>query len=250
MDHEIELSDMKSRFLSIASHEFKTPLTGILSSLNLIDRYIQSDTKSWKGFKDHEKVANHLSKIRESANNLSNILNKFLSLENIEKGEIPVKYTHFDLKKALDERKSQFQQLCRQGQKIHYLHKSNESKVYLDKYLLKNILNNLLSNAIKFSPYSTDIKILSAVTHGEITIEVSDQGMGIPEEEQRKVFRPFYRAANAPSTHEGTGLGLSIVSRYVKLMDGRIDLKSIKDKGTTFIIAFPNKLEHEKDTGN
>ncbi len=250
LQEERELSELKSRFLTIASHEFKTPLTGILSSLNLIDRYIHADKKNWHQFLNQENVVNHLGKIKESADNLSGTLNKFLSLDAIEKGKIPIKFTDFDLKKVLDAQRKQLQPMCKPGQRIHHLHKSGQTIVHLDKYLLKHIMNNLLTNAIKFSPYNKDITIVSEVRDGTIRIEVIDQGMGIPAPEQGKIFRRFYRAENAMAAQEGTGLGLSIVKRYVGLMGGHISFTSEVNKGSTFTITLPNKLTDEKDPGH
>ena len=100
-DADPDLEELKARFLSIAAHEFKTPLTGILSSLNLIDRYLESDSVNWARFKHHEKVNSHLQKIQESATNLSATLNKFLSMQNIEQGEIPINRSVVNIKKLL-----------------------------------------------------------------------------------------------------------------------------------------------------
>lgn len=240
MDQKNELSDLKSRFLSIASHEFRTPLAGIMSSLNLINRYLEADQQAWFQFKNREKVTNHFSKISESVKNLTTILNKFLALGNIEKGEIPIKLVKFSLVRALKLQKSQFQELCKPGQKITYHHHGQNSMVYLDKYLLKNIMNNLFSNAIKFSPENTEIKLYTKVTPDNIQIEIADKGIGIPEADQNKIFRRFYRANNALTYQDGTGLGLNIVKRYVELMNGSIHFESEENMGTTFYIKFPN----------
>jgi len=242
LEEENELSEMKSRFLSIASHEFRTPLAGILSSLNLINRYFDADQETWFKFKNKEKVTNHLDKIYESVKNLTTVLQKFLALGNIKKGEIPVKPIPFDLKKAITKQTNQFQAICKPGQKIFFVHKSRKVTVTLDKYLLKNIMNNLISNAIKFSPERTEITVSTEIFTHEIRITVSDSGIGIPHSEQNKIFRRFFRARNALTYEEGTGLGLNIVQKYVELMKGKITFTSEENKGTTFNIIFP-KLE-------
>lgn len=239
LEEENELSEMKSRFLSIASHEFRTPLAGILSSLNLINRYLDADRETWYKFKNREKVVNHLDKINESVKNLTTVLQKFLALGNIKKGEIPVKPITFDLKKTIAKQANQFQAICKPGQKINFFHKSRKVTVTLDKYLLKNIMNNLLSNAIKFSPERTEITVSTEISTHEIRITVSDSGIGIPHSEQNKIFRRFFRARNALTYEEGTGLGLNIVLKYVELMKGRITFTSEENKGTTFKIIFP-----------
>ena len=142
LDKESELSDMKSRFLSIASHEFRTPLAGILSSINLITRYIKAEQENWKKIKNQQKITKHLERIRESVRSLTNILNNFLALGNIEEGEIPTNFSSFNLKNVMAKQTSQLQNLCKAGQVIKYEHASSQEKVYLDKQLLKNIVNN------------------------------------------------------------------------------------------------------------
>lgn len=238
-EKENELSDMKSRFLSIASHEFRTPLAGILSSLNLINRYLEADKEFWERFKTREKVEKHLDKINESVKNLTTILQKFLALGNIEKGEIPVKPTRFNLKKTIALQTTQFQQICKPNQKIIYVNRNRKATVFLDKHLLKNIMNNLLSNAIKFSPENSEIQVFTEIDKDKTTITVKDFGIGIPNSERSKIFRRFYRARNTLTYEEGTGLGLNIVKKYVELMKGSIDVKSEINKGTTFKITFP-----------
>jgi hypothetical protein len=242
LEQESELSDMKSRFLSIASHEFRTPLAGILSSLNLMSRYLNANEGGKVSLSHKEKALKHVDKISESVKNLTTILNKFLALGNIEKGEIPVKYSKFDIKSTLESQQILFQQICKPGQKIYYTHKGRVRKVFLDIHLLKNILNNLLSNAIKFSDENTAIQLTSIVSPGIVQLIVADNGIGIPRAEQKYIFRRFYRAKNALSFQEGTGLGLNIVKKYVKLMDGSISFESEEGTGTTFSITFSNAI--------
>jgi PAS domain S-box-containing protein len=241
LEQQNELSEMKSRFLSLASHEFRTPLASIMSSLNLISRYLEADQQTWYKFRNRQKVANHLDKIHESVNNLTTILSKFLALESIEKGEIPVRLVKFNMEIALKLIKSQFQELCKPGQKIFYQHNGKNASVYLDKYLLKNIMNNLLSNAIKFSHEDAEIRLYSKVTADKISIELQDAGIGIPKADQNKIFGRFFRASNAQTLQDGTGLGLNIVKKYVEIMHGQIHFESEENVGTTFYITFPNK---------
>ncbi len=243
LDHENELNDMKSRFLSIASHEFRTPLAGILSSLNLIERYLFVDEYVWQKFKNRVKVENHVKKINESVKSLTTIINKFLALGNIEKGEIPVRFSRFDVPVLIEHQKSHFQQLTKPGQKIIYEHASRNKLVNLDKYLLKNILNNLISNAIKFSPEYSEIHIFTEIDNVEFKLLVEDRGIGIPKSEQKNIYSRFYRAKNALNYQEGTGLGLNIVKNYVELMNGKITFESIENQGTKFFIIFPKSTK-------
>ncbi|MEE4256823.1 MAG: PAS domain-containing sensor histidine kinase [Bacteroidales bacterium] len=241
LEEEGELSDLKSRFLSIASHEFRTPLAGILSSINLITRYLEADQELWSQFRNQEKVSNHLKKINESVKNLTTILDRFLALGNIEQGEIPIRMVRFNIVQALKLQSKQFEELCKPGQKIIYRHSGQKTSVYLDKNLLKNIMNNLFSNAIRFSPENSELKLFTKVTAREVRIELADEGIGIPKADQNNIFRRFYRAKNALTFQDGTGLGLSIVKKYVDLMKGNISFDSEENIGTTFYITFPNK---------
>lgn len=243
LDEESELSEMKSRFLSIASHEFRTPLAGILSSLNLINRYLNAEQESWFQFKNREKIINHLEKIDQSVKNLTNVLQKFLDLGNIKKGEIPVKPIKFDLRKTISGQVAQFESICKSNQKIIYHHEGKKVNVSLDKHLLKNVMNNLLSNAVKFSPENSKIYVFTLISDYEISIKVKDQGIGIPKSEQAKIFRRFFRAKNALTYEEGTGLGLNIVRKYVELMKGKITFESDENKGTTFNITFTKTMK-------
>ncbi|MEJ2595179.1 MAG: PAS domain-containing sensor histidine kinase [bacterium] len=239
LEQEAELSDMKSRFLSIASHEFRTPLAGITSSLQLIRRYIQADLQAWNRFRHHEKVDNHLSKIGESAKNLTTILNRFLSLRVIERGEIPVRLIMLDPAKILEKLVAQFQPMGKKGQQFHYQHEGVRESILLDRTIFKNIFNNLLSNASKFSAEDGKIEVRSFIDEKQFIVEVADQGIGIPEGEQSKIFRRFFRAENALVYSEGTGLGLHIVRKYVELMDGEIHFTSRENEGSTFSVSFP-----------
>jgi len=243
LEHETELSEMKSRFLSIASHEFRTPLAGILSSINLINRYKSAELSSWKQISNHKKIENHLEKVRRSVKNLTSIINKFLALRNISKGEIPVKMSNFDIKNLLYNQKEQLLENCKPGQTIIYKHFGNLTTVHLDPHLLKNIIINLISNAIKYSPENTTINMQSSLNKNELKISIKDQGIGIPRKEQAKVYSRFYRANNALKYNEGTGLGLNLVKNYVEVLNGLISFESEENEGTIFLISFPNNDE-------
>jgi len=243
LEFETELSEMKSRFLSIASHEFRTPLAGILSSINLINRYKMAELSVWNKISNHKKIEKHLEKVKESVRYLTSIINKFLALRNITKGEIPLKTGEFDIQALISKQKEQLKEICKRGQAIHYKHYGNLSMVKLDQHLMENIINNLLSNAIKYSSENTNIQISSSLKENELTIWVKDEGIGIPLKEQDKIFTRFYRAKNALRFAEGTGLGLNLVKNYVEIMQGIINFESHENKGTSFLIKMPNKLK-------
>ncbi|MCB0396316.1 MAG: PAS domain-containing sensor histidine kinase [Flavobacteriales bacterium] len=237
---ERELSDMKSRFVSTASHEFRTPLAGILSSLQLIKRYLETEPEEWESFRHREKVEGHLHKIEESVTNLTLIINDFLSLGKLEEDKVTCKYEVFDISNFLEETCEELKLLCKDGQEIEYTHFGDKGEVCLDSHILKNIVNNLISNAIKYSPEGAVVRLVSRVSDDEVRLEVQDEGIGIPGSEHKNVFRRFFRAANALN-YQGTGLGLSIVRRYTDIMNGKITFQSQQNLGTTFCVTFPAK---------
>ncbi len=225
---EKELGDLKGRFVSMASHEFRTPLSTILSSASLLSKYSLTD--------EQEKRDKHIQRIKSSVNNLTNILNEFLSIGKIEDGKIIANNTHFNLKELLTVLCNELNGILKPKQHLLHTHEGDE-EVLLDPSLLKNILINLLSNAIKFSAESTLITLFSHVKKDRIEISLQDVGIGISEEDQKHLFERFFRGANVTNI-QGTGLGLHIVGKYIELMDGNISVKSELEKGTEIIVTF------------
>ena len=229
-EKEKELSELKSRFVSMASHEFRTPLSAIQSSADLIEAYQREEQQ--------EKRTRHTSRIKASVANLTGILNDFLSLSKLEEGKVGVQPVHFQLFEFVDETIDEITGLLKPGQHIRKTLPESEVAVFIDKKVLKNIFFNLLSNAIKYSdagkPIDCSIRIEDKMMH----LAVTDQGIGIPKEEQQHVFTRFFRAHNAENI-QGTGLGLNIVKRYVELCGGSITFESELGKGTTFTCILP-----------
>lgn len=230
LEKEKELNQLKSRFLSMASHEFRTPLSSIQLSAVLIEKYLQLN--------DKDNILKHLGMVKASVNNLNTILNEFLSLERLEGGKVEVMLKHFDLVTFAQEVKEEMQMLTKNNQNIVYTHVGETTEVYLDKNLLKNCLINLLSNAIKYSGENTDIEFTTAINDTYYKITIKDRGIGIPAEDQQHLFGAFFRASNT-GTISGTGLGLNIVLRYVNLMNGKLECSSTENEGTTFTICIP-----------
>lgn len=231
LGREREMNELKSRFVSMASHEFRTPLSIVLSSTMLIGQY-------GAGVLD-ERMQKHLSRIRSSVGNLTSILNDFLSLDKLDQGKVEIEEDDFLLSDFMKEVVEDVQDIRKAGQEITILHHGSD-QVVMDQKKLRYILVNLLSNAIKYSPAETQIKITSDADSEDVTISVSDNGIGIPEEEQKFLFNKFFRAHNTGNI-PGTGLGLTIVKRYVELMGGTVSFVSKPNEGTTFIIKFPQK---------
>lgn len=228
LSKEKELSDLKSRFVSMASHEFRTPLSTILSSASLVAKYTETTQQ--------ENRDKHINRIKTSVSNLTDLLNEFLSIGKIEDGKITAHYSHFNIRELLETVCAEMQNLVKAGQRIKYTHQGNEV-VYLDPSLLRNVILNLLSNAIKFTPENGAIIIAGAANDKEVIISVKDSGLGISKEDQEHLFERFFRGTNAANI-QGTGLGLHIVSKYIELMDGQISYNSELEKGTEFIIKF------------
>jgi two-component system sensor kinase FixL len=232
-EREKELSELKSRFVSMASHEFRTPLSTILSSADIIEEYMQTEQQSRR-----EK---HTARIKSAVANLTGILNDFLSLSRLEEGKIEHQPVEFEISQfCREEVIDELQGLLKEDQQIRCQGIDGEREIHLDKKFLKNILFNLLSNAIKYSAPGTHIDLTMSIEKKHLLIKVEDQGIGIPEEEQQHLFTRFFRARNVENI-QGTGLGLNIVKKYVDLMEGHITFESKLEEGTTFDVRIPLK---------
>jgi signal transduction histidine kinase len=228
LDKERELGELKSRFVSMASHEFRTPLTSVLSSAELVKLYNQKN--------DPANVDKHAERIRAAVNSLNTILTEFLSLGRLEEGYIQPKPETFDLTACIEEVHQEIRNLFKTGQTFGYVH-TGDTGVSLDRGLLKHILINLVSNAIKYSPEHARIAVESSVDDNGIRITIRDQGIGIPAAEQKHLFGRFFRASNATNI-QGTGLGLYIVQRYAEMMGGKVGFSSEPEVGSAFWVQF------------
>ena len=235
LEKEKEVNDLKSRFVSMASHEFRTPLSTILSSISLLAKYITTE--------DQPKRERHIERIKSSVKSLTDILNEFLSLGKIEEGKVEVKPETFDLTEFISGIIDEMNVLLKQNQNIQYTHKGSPN-IYLDSNLLKHVLVNLLSNAIKFSPENAVVRIETNIDDAYTQILVIDQGIGIPKNDQVHLFERFFRASNVTNI-QGTGLGLHIVGRYIELLSGEIKYSSELERGSTFTIILPSKISND-----
>jgi len=226
---EKELNELKSRFVSMASHEFRTPLSTILSSAALIGRYTETE-------QNNQRIK-HVDKIKSAVRNLTGILNDFLSLSKIEEGKETAKKESVQVDDIIATVISEVEGLLSPNQKIDY--NTNDIILHTDPRILKNVLFNLVSNAIKYSKSETDeglIKIVVKRNDNAVEFQISDNGIGIPEAEQKHMFSRFFRASNV-ETIQGTGLGLNIVKRYVDLLEGEIRFTSKHHTGTIFYVT-------------
>ena len=235
---EQELNDLKSRFMSMASHEFRTPLSAILSSAILIGKQNEPGKES--------KRDRYVKQIKNNVRNLVVILDDFLSLSKLEEGEISCQPSDFDLRELLRSVLEEMETNLKVGQ--HFVEDCQPTSYQLrqDPKLSRHILVNLLSNAIKYSPEGSVIEIILRREGPHIILSVRDQGMGIPENEQGQIFNRFFRARNAENI-QGTGLGLNIVKQYTELMGGSIEFSSKLGEGSTFVLKLPRKCKTRAD---
>ncbi|HWB92974.1 MAG TPA: PAS domain-containing sensor histidine kinase, partial [Puia sp.] len=238
LTRERELNEMKSRFVTLASHEFKTPLSVILSSTNLIEKYNGPETAGNR--------LRHIQRIKSNVDNLKQLLNDFLSLEKLEEGIVRNDPARTDLVRMAEEAMQDMEEIRKEGQRVELEVSGTAREITVDPHLLRNVLNNLLSNAIKYSPAGSLIRCRVEYARDIVRFAVSDQGIGIPEEEQAHLFERFFRARNTAGI-SGTGLGLSIVKRYLDLMGGGILVESKPGAGTTFTIILPATPVHRDE---
>jgi len=232
LKREKDLGEIKTKSVSMASHEFRTPLSSVLSSAFLIEQYPLTEQK--------EKRQKHVDRIKSSVNNLTEILNDFLSLDKIEQGKVEIQREVFNLEDFAEDVLEEVKSNLKAGQFINHDH-NGEKNICQDKKILRNVLLNLLSNACKYSGENEEIHFNTHVCNKMVSIKIKNNGIGIPEEEQKNLFEKFYRAKNVVNI-QGTGLGLNIVKRYVELMGGGIGFTSKVDEETVFAVDFPQNI--------
>lgn len=229
LNKEKELNALKSRFVSMASHEFRTPLSTILSSIELVEAYLEAG---------NQRALKHINRIKNSVSTLTSILNDFLSLSRLEEGKVEAQPEWFNLGDfclgIIDEMRGQL----KRGQKIIHEEHETAQEILLDKKFLKIVFFNLISNAIKYSPEEKAIYCITRLDGGFLSIIIRDEGLGIPKEDQPHLFTRFFRAHNVENI-QGTGLGLNIVKRYIELLNGKIRFESNLGRGTSFFVDIP-----------
>jgi PAS domain S-box-containing protein len=228
LDRERELNELKSKFVSIASHEFRTPLSTILSSASLVNQY--------KDRGDLDKITRHTHRIKSAVNHLTGILNDFLSLSKLEEGKLEVVKDKVVLEDFFNEILEDMIPTLKEGQHIKLIQDEDGSSVNMDIRIVRNILFNLISNASKYS--DKPITLAYQISEKELTFSVEDEGVGIPDEDKKYMFTRFFRASTAGNV-QGTGLGLNIVKRYVELLNGTITFESEYHKGSKFTVSIP-----------
>ncbi|WP_298246927.1 PAS domain-containing sensor histidine kinase [uncultured Christiangramia sp.] len=230
LQKEKELNELKTKFLSLVSHEFKTPLSGILTSATLAEKYTKEEQQP--------KREKHLVTIRNKVHYLNNILNDFLSIERLDSGRGQYKFSKFGLKRLINEVIYNANITLKDGQEISYPKDIEDVELFMDEKILELILSNLLGNAIKYSPENTSIQFMVDFHDDLIVFKIMDQGRGIPKKDQKHIFERYFRAENA-LLDQGTGIGLNIAKSHLENLGGTIQFESEENIGTTFTIEVP-----------
>lgn len=230
LEKEKDLNELKTKFLSLVSHEFKTPLSGILTSATLAGKYTEKEQQA--------KREKHLHTIQNKVKYLNHIINDFLSIERLESGKVSYKYSTFPLSKVVNEVIYDANMLLKNEQKINYPRNIDAIEIEFDEKILELTLTNIVHNAIKYSPENSVIDIEVKQKKNKLIIEIVDEGMGIPKKEQKFIFDRYFRAENALLT-QGTGIGLNIVKSHLENLGGSITFNSAEGKGSTFKITIP-----------
>ena len=230
---EKELNELKTRFLSLVSHEFKTPLSSILTSITLLGKYTQTEQQ--------EKRDKHVTTIKNKVKYLDAILNDFLSVERLESGKVKYKIETFPLSKVVNEVVYDSNMLLKEGQKIQYPENIDDVILKFDEKTLELALSNLVHNAIKYSPEDSIINLQVEAKEDMLLLKIIDQGIGIPEQEQKHIFNRYFRAGNALLT-QGTGIGLNIAKQHLENLGASLEFSSKENEGSIFTVGIPKEL--------
>ena len=234
---ERELNQLKSRFISMTSHEFRTPLSTIMSSTELLRLISEKGDKTIS----KEQLKAHLDRITNQINRLDNVINDVLILEKNEQGKIKTNSQPIYIIGFISSLISEINEDKNRSKKVCLYFPENEKLIYSDSVWLTHIIKNIVENALKYSlPNSLAPELTLSYKASGIEITIKDYGVGIPQEDQKYIFDSFFRAKNV-SNIKGTGLGLSIVAEFVKKLRGKIKFKSEIGKGSEFIIQLPYK---------
>ncbi|GBF81048.1 PAS domain S-box protein [Aphanothece sacrum] len=229
LEREKELSTLKTRFFSMASHEFRTPLSTALAAAQLLENSLTT----WD---DTEKRLRNLRRIQDSVKNMVQLLDDILMINRAETGKLEFNPQLLDIEKFCRQFVEEIQLSVDSQYPINFVCESDNNQVCLDEKLLRSILANLLSNAIKYSPQGGEIKVSLKLDLETVILQISDQGIGISSEDQKQLFEPFHRGKNVRNI-SGTGLGLVFTKKCVDLHGGNIAVKSVLDVGTMVTVT-------------
>lgn len=234
LSREQEINGLKTSFISMVSHEFRTPLTSIFSSTELLG--------SFDGKANPERQKKHFERIYSSIRRLEQMLDDVLLIGRVESGKLQFQPESMNLEFVMKDIVDSIQTGIGRHHQIMVSFDNVAQPVLMDAKLIKYIFTNLLSNAVKYSLPMHPVEVKVAIVNAGVEIQVIDQGIGIPAEDLPKLFRTFQRASNVGNIH-GTGLGLSIVKTCVDLHQGSIQVESVLDHGTQFKVWLPSNLK-------
>jgi len=232
LQKEKELNELKSQFVSIASHEIRTPLASIQSSSDLIKLFLDNNVVP------KVKIEKHLDKIESQISRLSTIMSNLLTVGRINLGKFDLHKNEIDIENFISNIINEYFAVTTDGRKVIFKINGEKHKSHIDKVLMSQVLINLISNAVKYSIGKSNPEVRLNYQADHYTIEVKDNGIGIPEEQHKNIFSSFFRANNVENI-QGTGLGLVIVKKFVEMHKGKISFTSVLGKGTIFKIKFP-----------
>jgi len=231
---EKELGDLKSQFVSMASHEFRTPLAAISFAAGFIKKY-------WERIDDEGRIKK-LNKIETQVKHMTSLLDDVLAFGRTEARKIPFNPRKINITEFLILLIEEVQNIDKKTHDIRFTYDRKNTYIMIDEKVARNIFTNLLVNAVKFSPDSQNVDVYLETKEHYVIINITDYGIGIRKEELEHVFTPFHRGKNV-KTIQGTGLGLAIVKESIDLLTGEIEVKSKVGVGTTFIVKLPKSIE-------
>lgn len=238
LETEKEVGDLKTRFISLVSHEFRTPMTIIRSAAQMIEKF--KDKLS-----DEEKTEK-IKRILVTVDTMADILENVLFIGKTDSGTISLNPREVDLSSYCSNIIRDFKLGLNIERQFNLNLPAGSPSIHVDTKLIRHILFNLISNAVKYSPENTPVDFNLEVTDTKCVLTVKDYGIGIPSDEQEKIFELFYRARNSGSI-PGTGLGMSVIIRSIKLHGGKLELSSRENTGSTFTVSLPNLKNIEVD---
>lgn len=227
---EKQLSELKMRFIAMISHEYRTPLTVILSSAYIIEKAIALNQTEF-----YEK---HIDKIKTSVSVMTQLLENVLMIGKTEAGKLDYNPTSLDLQKLIHDIIEEVNVIDKEQHEIVFNHSGSLNSIYTDEKIIRQIVVNLLTNAAKYSEPNTKIDIVAAGFNDYIKLSVADKGIGIPDKDKEMIFESFHRGINIGAI-QGTGIGLTIVKRCVDMLNGEIAVESEIGKGAKFVVRFP-----------
>jgi len=241
LQKEKELGELKSRFVSMASHEFRTPLTVILSASDVLKRYGPKLTEQEKG--------DRIEKIQTQVLHMTRMLDDILLIGKAQLGKFDFSPAPTDILSLVQESVEDCRAFSGRLHQIVFKVTGKPRLYYCDRKLFLNLVTNLIGNAVKYSAAGTRVDITLDFQDLKVLLSVQDQGIGIPLEDEKKLFEPFHRGSNTTG-FSGNGLGLTIVKQAADLHRAKISVQSEKEKGSVFTVAFPYRLEIEPPCGN